>query len=328
MRVGIIGLGNLGTAVGDLIAVNGHEVIGWEHNATVVEEVNRQHVNQRYLPGVDLHLNLSATTDLAAAFESSAVVFIALPSLFIERTLKLIQGRIKPDTVLVNMAKGIDGATGLTSFQTLSALFPDSRRVMLSGPSVANELARRMPTVVVIAGQSKADLIRVAQVLDNDTFRVRFSDDEIGVELGGVLKNIYVIGLGLFDGSHITSVNFRAVYLTLAMEEITRIGVSLGAKIETFLYLSGIGDLLATSLSEHSHNRRMGELLAQGRSLAQVEQAMGVTPEGFNTLRSMLYLAEKMHVAMPLAKGLWDVIHGRYSAEKFITSFIRDFVEE
>ena len=156
---------------------------------------------------------------------------------------------------------------------------------------------------------------------------MRFSNDEIGVELGGVLKNIYAIGLGLFDGSHITSVNFRAVYLTLAMEEITRIGVSVGAKIETFLYLSGIGDLLATSLSEHSHNRRMGELLAEGCSLAEIEQTMGVTPEGFNTLRSMLYIGEKMHVAMPLAKGLWDVIHGRYTAEKFITSFIRDFVE-
>jgi len=327
MRAGIIGLGNLGTAVGNLIALNGHEVIGWEYDPKVADEVQRQHTNQRYLPGVELHPNLVATTDIVAAIKSSDVVFIALPSIFIERTLKPMQDQVPSSTVLVNMAKGIDGATGLTSFQTLSALFPDNRHVMLSGPSVANEFARQMPTVVVIAGQNTADLMRVAQLLDNDYFRVRFSDDEIGVELGGVLKNIYAIGLGLFDGSHITSVNFRAVYLTLAMEEITNIGVSLGAKIETFLYLSGIGDLLATSLSEHSHNRRMGELLAQGQTLPQIEQAMGVTPEGFNTLRSMLYIAEKMHVAMPLAKGLWDVIHGRYSAEKFITSFIRDFVE-
>ena len=293
----------------------------------MADEVNRLHTNQRYLPGIDLQPNLTATTELAAAFEASDAVFIALPSIFIERTLRPLQDKVAASTVLVNMAKGIDGATGLTSFQTLSTLFPGNRRVMLSGPSVANEFARQLPTVVVIAGQSTADLMRVAQLLDNDYFRVRFSDDEIGVELGGVLKNIYAIGLGLFDGSHITSVNFRAVYLTLAMEEITRIGVSIGAKIETFLYLSGIGDLLATSLSEHSHNRRMGELLAEGCSLAEIEQTMGVTPEGFNTLRSMLYIAEKMHVAMPLAKGLWNVIHGRYTAEKFITSFIRDFVE-
>jgi glycerol-3-phosphate dehydrogenase (NAD(P)+) len=206
-------------------------------------------------------------------------------------------------------------------------MFPHNPRVMLSGPSIANEFARRQPTVVVIAGQSKTALMRVAHALDNEYFRTRFSDDEVGVELGGILKNIYAIGLGLFDGEQITSVNFRSVYLTLALEEITRVGVALGAKVETFLYLSGIGDLLATSLSGHSHNRRMGELLAQGLSRPAIEREMGVMPEGYNTLRSMLYIAEKMHVAMPLAKGLWDVINGRYSAEKFIQSFIRDFVE-
>ena len=327
MRVGIIGLGNLGTAVANLIAHNGHAVIGWEYNANVVDEINRQHTNAKFLPDIAIHPNVTATTNLATSFQKTEVVFIALPSVFVQRTLQPMQGQLAPEIVLVNMAKGIDGATGLTSFQTLSAMFPGSRKVMLSGPSIANEFAQRMPTVVVIAGQSKTDLMLVARALDNDYFRTRFSDDEIGVELGGILKNIYAIGLGLFDGEHVTSVNFRSVYLTLAMEEITRSGVALGAKVETFLYLSGIGDLLATSLSEHSHNRRMGELLAQGLSREAIEKEMGVTPEGYNTLKSMLYIAEKMHVAMPLAKGLWDVINGRYSADKFIQSFIRDFVE-
>jgi len=327
MRVGIVGLGNLGTAVGNMVAANGYEVIGWEYNRRVADEINQQHTNAKFLPDIQLHPNLVATNDLPSVFQASEVVFIALPSVFIERTLKPVLGQVNAAVMLVNMAKGIDGATGLTSFQVLSGMFPQNRRVMLSGPSVANEFARQMPTVVVLAGRSTTDLMLAARMLDNDYFRIRFSDDEIGVELGGILKNIYAIGLGLFDGQHITSVNFRAVYLTQAIEEMTRIGVGLGAKMETFLYLSGIGDLLATSLSEHSHNRRMGELLAQGLSRAEIEQKMGVTPEGFNTLKSMLYLAEKIHVAMPLAKGLWDVIYGRYSAEKFITLFIRDFVE-
>jgi glycerol-3-phosphate dehydrogenase (NAD(P)+) len=327
MRTGIIGLGNLGAAVANLVAGNGHEVIGWEFSAAVVDEINRQHTNAKFLPDVVMHQNLTATTDLAAVFQNTEVVFIAIPSVFVQRALQPLRGQIAPEIVLVNMAKGIDGATGLTSFQTLSGMFPDNPRVMLSGPSIANEFAHQLPTVVVIAGRSKTDLMRVARALDNDHFRTRFSDDEIGVELGGILKNIYAIGLGLFDGENITSVNFRSVYLTLAIEEITRVGVALGAKVETFLYLSGIGDLLATSLSGHSHNRRMGELLAQGLSRAEIEKQMGVTPEGYNTLRSMLYIAEKMHVAMPLAKGLWDVINGRYSANKFIQSFIRDFVE-
>jgi glycerol-3-phosphate dehydrogenase (NAD(P)+) len=327
MRTGIIGLGNLGAAVANLIAGNGHGVIGWEYNAAVVDEINQRHTNSRFLPGIDLQPGLMATTDLAAAVENVEVVFIAIPSVFIQRTLQPLAGHIAPEIVLVNMAKGIDGATGLTSFQTMSGMFPHNPRIMLSGPSIANEFAHHMPTVVVIAGESKTDLMRVARLLDNDYFRTRFSDDAIGVELGGILKNIYAIGLGLFDGVNIISVNFRSVYLTLALEEITRAGVALGAQVETFLYLSGIGDLLATSLSGHSHNRRMGELLAQGLSRAAIEKEMGVTPEGYNTLRSMLYIAEKMHVSMPLAQALWDVINGRYTADKFIRSFIRSFID-
>ena len=144
---------------------------------------------------------------------------------------------------------------------------------------------------------------------------------------GGILKNIYAIGLGLFDGKDIRSVNFRSVYLTIALEEIAKTGEAMGAKIETFLYLSGVGDLLATSMSEHSHNRRLGVYLAQGLDLAEIKKQMGVLPEGYNTLKIVLYVAEKLHVSIPLAKGLWNVIHGRYDAESFIFSFIRDFVE-
>jgi len=327
MDAGIIGLGNLGTAIGNLIACNGYEVLAWEYDPAVVEEVNAHRTNTRFLPGVNLHSTLRATSRLSEVLAACPLLFIALPSVFIHPTLEPHHEQMPPETLIVNMAKGIDASTGLTTFQTLTGLFPRNPRVMLSGPTIANEFARLMPTVVVLAGESKGDLLRVSRLLDNDYFRTRFSEDAIGVELGGVLKNIYAIGLGLLDGKQVKSINFRAVYLTLAMEEITRVGVSLGAKIETFLYLAGVGDLLATSLSEHSHNRRMGELLAQGLTLAQIEAKMGVAPEGFNTLRSMLYIGEKMHVAMPLAKGLWDVIHGRTSAEKFIASFIRDFVE-
>ncbi|MDR3576880.1 MAG: NAD(P)H-dependent glycerol-3-phosphate dehydrogenase [Anaerolineaceae bacterium] len=328
MNVGIIGLGNLGAAVGNMIAANGNSVTGWEFNPAVVSEINEKHTNSRFLAGIPIHPNLKATTDLNSVIlgDANQVIFISIPSAFIKSTLQSYPAQINPQTMIVNLAKGIDQETGMTSFQIISHLFPHNPKVMLSGPSIANEFAQHMPTVVVIAGKKIDDLLLVSHLLENDYFRTRFSDDEIGVELGGILKNIYAIGLGLFDGKQITSINFRAVYLTLALEEITKIGVCMGAKIETFLYLAGIGDLLATSLSQNSHNRRMGELLARGLTLPQIEKEMGVAPEGYNTLKSMLYLAEKLHVAMPLAKGLWDVIHGKDTAEKFITSFIRDFV--
>jgi glycerol-3-phosphate dehydrogenase (NAD(P)+) len=327
MNVGVVGLGNLGTAVANLIAANGRRVVGWEYNASVVEEINASHTNSRFLPGVELSANVSATADLGQVFRECEAVFVALPSVFVRRTLEPVSAQTRRETLIVNLAKGIDSQTGLTSFQMIAALFPNNRMVMLSGPSIANEFARGMPTVVMIAGRSTTDLLQVARMLDNQHFRVRFSDDTIGVELGGILKNAYVIGLGMFDGQRIESVNFRSVYLTLALEEMTRIGVSLGARPETFAYLAGLGDLLATALSQHSHNRKLGVLLASGRTLKEVEQIMGVLPEGYNTIQTILTTAEKMHVPAPLAKGLWDVINGRYSAERFIYAFIKDFVE-
>lgn len=327
MRVGLIGMGNMGTAIANLVAVNGFEVLGWEYNSSVVNEINNQGVNSRYLPGIELDPKLRATNDIASVADFCDLLFIAIPSAFIKATLEPFQGQLPGDQIIVNMAKGIDRDTGLTSFQTIGSIFPGNRKVMLSGPTIANEFARGMATVVVLASERRDDLLQVAQVLDNECFRTRFSDDTIGVELGGILKNIYTIGLGLFDGKEITSVNFRSVYLTIAMEEIALIGVAMGARIETFLYLAGIGDLLATSMSQHSHNRQLGEYLAYGYSLEEIKGKMGVLPEGFNTLQIVLYIAEKMHISLPLAKGLWDVIHGRYQADKFIKAFIKDFVE-
>ncbi|MCS6843032.1 MAG: NAD(P)H-dependent glycerol-3-phosphate dehydrogenase [Caldilineales bacterium] len=327
--IGIVGLGNMGAAVAHLITQHDRDVIGWEYDPAVVAEVNQRHTNERFLPGVPLSPRLRATRDVHEVFRGASIVFIALPSRFIQPTLGPVcaAGGVSPDTIVVNMAKGIDAATGLTAFQTVSALFPRNPCVMLSGPSIANEFARGEPTVVVLAGQSLTHLTQVAQVLDSRHFRTRFSHDTMGVELGGVLKNIYAIGLGLFDGLNVGSVNFRAAYLTIALEEMTLLGVAMGARAETFAYLAGLGDLLATSMSEHSHNRRLGELLSQGLSLEQIQAQMGVLPEGYNTLRVALNLAEKLHVNLSLAHGLWSVICGRYTAQQFIYSFIRNFVD-
>ena len=328
--VGLVGLGNLGTAIANLVTTNCCAVIGWEFDAAVVDEINSQHSNSRFLPGIALSPSLRATTDVRQVFDGTSIVFLAIPARYIRPTLQaVVDARsIAPDTVIVNMAKGIDGDTGLTAFQTTELLFPANPCVMLSGPSIASEFAHGMPTIVVLAGSRDADLMRVSRVLDTRHFRTRFSHDTIGVELGGLLKNIYAIGLGLFDGKGITSLNFRAVYLTIALEEMTHIGVAMGAQAETFAYLAGMGDLLATSLSGQSHNRHLGERLSHGVSLDAIREEMGVLPEGYGTLRIVLNIAEKLHVSLPLAKGLWDVINGRTDAERFIFSFIRDFVED
>ena len=325
MPIGMIGLGNMGTAVAAQIAANGSAVLGWEHHLEVVDEINTTGKNSRFLPDISLPKNLQATQNLSDIFEVCPTIFVAIPTVFFRPVLEAFTG--VSGRLFVNLAKGMDPATLLTAYQTLCTIFPDNGAVQLSGPSIANEFARGQPTVVMVAGPEMGDLLRVAQLVETDTFRVRFSDDVAGVELGGILKNIYAIGLGLFDGLGIQSINFRASYLTLALEEMARIGSALGARQETFLYLAGMGDLLATSLSAHSHNRRLGEWMAKGLPLAEVKQKMGVLPEGYNTLKIALYLAEKHHRAMPLAKGLWDVLHGRLLAHHFVRTFIRDFVE-
>ncbi|MCB0241029.1 MAG: hypothetical protein KDH08_20885, partial [Anaerolineae bacterium] len=218
--VGLIGLGNLGTAIANLVTTNCCAVIGWEYDAAVVDEINSQHTNQRFLPGISLDHSLRATTDVSQVFGGTEIVFLAIPARFIRPTVQAVvdAGLVSPDTVIVNMAKGIDAETGLTAFQTTEMLFPANPCVMLSGPSIASEFAHGMPTIVVLAGSRDADLMRVSRVLDTRHFRTRFSHDTVGVELGGLLKNIYAIGLGLFDGQGITSLNFRAVYLTIALE--------------------------------------------------------------------------------------------------------------
>lgn len=328
MKIGFVGLGNMGTALGNLVASNGHDIIGWEYNKDVVEEINYKKENSKFLPNVELNARLKATNDLSEVFDKCKIVFIAIPSVYIKSTLSPFKGKINKEIILVNLAKGIDSESYLTSFQILSMLFPQNKKLMLSGPSIANEFSKKMPTIVVLAGRDISDLQIVSRVLDNEFFRTRFSDDEVGVELGGLLKNIYAIGLGMFDGKDIKSINFRSAYLTIALEEMTRIGVACGAKRETFSYLSGMGDLIATSLSEHSHNRRFGELLAKGLNINEIKNKMGVLPEGYNTLKTILHIVEKFHIFAPLAKNLWDVVNGRYTVEKFIYFFIKDFIEE
>ncbi len=328
MNIGFVGLGNMGTALAQMVAANGHNVLGWEYDAAVVKEINASQQNSRFLPGVPLNKSLRATADINEACKAAEILFTALPARFTRAVLEPARNILPASTVIVNLSKGFERDTFLTSSQVLAQLFPRHSRIMLSGPSIANEFVHDTPTMVVVAGQKRQDLLMVARLLDSGCFRTRVSDDETGVELGGILKNIYAIGLGIFDGLSITTINFRAVYLTLALEEMTRLGEKLGAQKETFFFISGLGDLLATSMSTHSHNRRLGELLAKKHSISDIEKTMGVLPEGYTTLQAVLYLSEKNHVAMPLVKALWDVINGKLHAQKFAYSCIRDFIEE
>lgn len=327
MRIGIIGLGNIGTAIANLIAQNGYDIIAWEHNINVVNEVNTKRINSIYLPNVTLDPKILATSQIEVVLTKQDIIFIAIPSIYINQVLEKYKNNINKQAIIVNLAKGIDRTTYFTACETLSNIFPDNNIVMLSGPTIANEFSQKMPTVVVLAHKNKQILLKVSKILENDYFRIRFSDDIIGAELGGILKNIYAIGLGILDGKKITNINLRSVYLTISLEEMIKLGTKLGAKPETFYYLAGLGDLIATSLSTHSHNRKLGELLANNYTIDQIKQTMKTLPEGYNTLQNILNISEKYHISLPLAKSIWEIINQKYPIEKFISLFIKDFIE-
>lgn len=321
LQVGIIGFGNLGSAVAKVIADNGHQVLVWEFDQAVVTELNEQHKNTRYLAGVTFAQNVSATSIIADVFKRADIVFVTLPSRFIESVLAEYANNADSAVALVNMSKGINAQSHETAFQTMQRLFPDNPLAMLAGPSIANEFARGVVTGVVAASSDNSVPLLIAQAMNNNSFAVAGYDDALGVELGGVLKNIYALGMGLFDKHSQNGLNFVGAYLTQALREMNDLGTAIGAKPESFYQLSGVGDLITTAMSDDSHNRSMGRLIAEGKSVEQVTEMMGVLPEGYNTLAVALTIAGQKNIQLPLAELLHQVINNNLSLDDFFIRF-------
>ena len=320
MNVVIVGLGNLGSAVATVLARNGHQVMAWEFNQAVVDELNQQHSNSVYLPAVPMPNTIAATSDsqqLPLA-EADALI-ITLPSRFIEQTLAGLT--LPAGLPIVNMSKGMNPENGETVCQTLQRLFPNNALAQLSGPSIANEFVAGVITAFVAASSCHRLQQSLAQLFNNDSLSVQFSTDIIGVELGGIFKNCYALGLGIVGQHAAAGLNFSGAFLTLALQEMRSLAVAMGAQASTFDGLACMGDLIATALSDNSHNRKMGQLLAQGLSLAQIEQQLGVLAEGYKTLATMLPLAEQHGVTLPLAQLINELIEGRLSLDNFCKGF-------
>ena len=323
INISMVGLGNMGTAIANIIAQKGINVIGWDYFKEVIDEINNKHTNSKFLTNISLSINLFATDNLQDVIQKKDIIFIALPSTYIKKVLTPFSKNIDEKTLIVNLSKGINEESGLTSSQIIRKIFAKNEVITLSGPSIANEFSRGYPCGVVIAGANKDNLYKIAKIVETDTFRVRFSEDIIGVEWSGILKNIYAIGLGLIDGPGISSINFKAAYITKAIEEIADLIEALGGKRKTAYYLAGLGDLIATSLSKHSHNRKLGELLSKGLTFDEAKNEMGVLPEGIKTLRVAVYLSEKYHIPMPVAQGILDVIEQKIKPEILVKNFMK-----
>lgn len=307
-RVGVVGGGSWGTALAAHLAAHDVPTELWAREPDVIEGINRDHRNHLFLSDVDLHPTLTASHDLHALVARHDLLVSAVPVQFLRRTLADIDELADIDTV-VTVSKGIEVSTLMTPHHILVDLgVPEERIVALSGPSFAREVVAGRPTAVVAAGRDSARVERVQRLFSKDFFRVYASDDIVGVEIGGALKNVVALAAGVSDGLELGD-NTRAAIITRGLAEITRLGVALGGHPATFAGLSGVGDLMLTSAGGLSRNRSVGLAIGRGRTLDEIRAEMNEVAEGVPTCRSARELAARVGVDLPIIEQMYLLLY-------------------
>jgi glycerol-3-phosphate dehydrogenase (NAD(P)+) len=307
MEVAIIGGGNFGTAIANIVAGNGFLTHLWMRDEQQVAECISLRENRRYLPGHPLNERVLPTCDLAFAMARSGITFMSVPSSSFREVSIQLALHTAADDIVISATKGIQAGGFRLMSQILDELVPTDRIGVLSGPNLAEEIAEGQYTGTVIASRDPTVCEAVQQILGSETFRVYVNSDVYGVELGGVLKNIYAIVCGMAAGLGVGQ-NTISMLITRSLAEMSRLAVSLGANPFTFLGLAGVGDLLVTCTSPLSRNYQLGYRLAQGVSLQEAQEDLNKLAEGVNTLRVVSAKARELNVYMPLCSGLARVL--------------------
>jgi glycerol-3-phosphate dehydrogenase (NAD(P)+) len=307
MNVAIVGGGNFGTAIANIIARNGHTTHLWMRDSEQVAQTVQAGENLRYLPGHPLEANVHPTADLGHATQSSSLIFVAVPSAGFASVCQEMAPYISPDDVLISATKGIEPAGFRLMSQLLGDLTPSQHVGAISGPNLAEEIAEQQYAGTVIATHHQQDAVLVQEVMRNDTLRVYASADVYGVELGGALKNIYAIVCGLAAGLEVGQ-NTIGLLVTRALAEMSRFAVSMGGNPFTFLGLAGVGDLLVTCTSPLSRNHQLGACIAKGMTLDEASESLGKLAEGVNTLQLVYAKSRELDVYMPLVDGLYQIL--------------------
>lgn len=310
MRIAVLSDGAWGTALALNLVTNGHEVTQWGPFPDYLDEMARTRENARFLPGVKLPQELHFEPEMGKAVNGRELLLLATPTQYLRSVLKQLQPFLEPERqLLVNVAKGIEVESWLRISEMVAEVLGRTRYAVLSGPSHAEEVSRRVPTAVVAASENSADAELVQRIFLNDNFRVYTSADVVGVELGGALKNVMAIAAGIIDGMKLGD-NPKAAMMTRGISEMGRLGELLGGKAQTFSGLSGIGDLIVTCTSGHSRNRHVGEELGRGRKLPEILQSMGmVVAEGVPTARGAYTLARKTGAETPIIDEIYAVLY-------------------
>lgn len=309
MNIGVVGAGSWGTTLADLLSRRGHRVTIWAYEEEVVASINREHRNTLFLADAPLDEGLAASGDITEVVRGRGMVVSASPSHVVRQVStevgRALDGGSPP--ILVTVSKGLEADSLKTMSDVLAETVPHARTVALSGPSFAQEVYQRHPTAVVAASRD-ADAARIVQeAFSTATFRVYTSEDMLGVQLGGALKNVIAIAAGILHGLGLGN-NSRAALITRGLAEMTRLGEQLGADAHTFAGLAGMGDLILTATGDLSRNRSLGVELAQGRSLDDILGARRTVAEGVRTARAAVALGKQTGVELPIAEEVAAIL--------------------
>jgi glycerol-3-phosphate dehydrogenase (NAD(P)+) len=310
----VLGAGSFGTALAIQLARRGSQTVLWGRDAAKLAAMQAARENQQYLPDCHFPVKLKASADLEAAVRESDDLLIATPSHVLRATLELVRPMLRDGQGIVAACKGLEPNSGKLVHEVIEEVFDHSRPfAVLSGPTFAKELGIGLPTAVTIASHEQSFAEKFARLLHGDGFRAYWSDDLVGVEVGGAAKNVMAIGVGIADGMSLGA-NTRAALITRGLAEIMRLAIAMGGKAETLMGLAGMGDLVLTCTDNQSRNRRMGLLLAQGKSVKEAIADIRQVVEGVKAAPEVLRLARRYGVDMPITDAVSGVLEGRLSA--------------
>ena len=323
-NVGVLGAGSWGTALSVLLSDNGHQVTVWSIDENEVQMLSEKREHELKLPGVKLPDDMVITGDLKAAVTGKDFLVLAVPSPFTRSTAKKMSSYVADGQIIVDVAKGIEESTLMTLSRQIEQEIPQADVAVLSGPSHAEEVGRRLPTTCVVGAKTRKTAEYLQSMFISPVFRVYTSPDILGIELGGSLKNVIALAAGIADGLGYGD-NTKAALITRGIAEIARLGVKMGGRIETFTGLTGIGDLIVTCASVHSRNRKAGYLIGKGMSMQEAMDEVKMVVEGVYSAKAAAKLAAKYDVPMPIVDEVNAVLfEGKSPAEAVNDLMLRE----
>ncbi|GDX32123.1 glycerol-3-phosphate dehydrogenase [NAD(P)+] [Actinomycetes bacterium] len=323
IRVAIMGSGSWGTAFGMVLADAGCEVLMWSREKGVARQINEEHLNARYHPGITLPANLHATTSWAKALAGASIVVLAVPAQSLRANLESWEADLSGGSVLVSLMKGIELGTSMRMSEVIAEVtgIDPGRIAVISGPNLAGEIARRQPTATTVACAEETSALALQEACTTDYFRPYWTNDVVGTEIGGAVKNVIALANGIAVGMGLGE-NSQASLITRGLAEMARLGVALGADPLTFQGLAGVGDLVATCQSPLSRNRSFGENLGRGLSIEQTIEVTKQTCEGYKSCQPILELARLHNVEMPITEQVVAVLHHGQSPKMMASAFM------